>query len=252
MCPLPLLPVLAALVASLATGCGGVEEDRPQPDPEDAGEEIATIPFAERGLARDDFLLVSGAGDTMRFTTVAGDGPRIRLVRTLRTPSGTDSIAALIDARTKEPVASYQRRFADDGDVIVAHVSYGTGFEGQARLRLTTPRGSGSENLRTPSPVLDAAQLPQTFSALDFSRPDTISFNYVAPFEKRALAARVEIGGLDTLRIDDGAIPAHRITIRVSGLVERAWFAAPPGGFRLLRYEESTRGVTWSRPSAPE
>lgn len=220
-------------------------------DPEEAGEEIATILFAERGVPAEDFLLVSDQGDTLWFAAVrVEDAPYLRLVRTRRTPAGLDSVAALIDIRTKEPIASYQRRHTEAGDSIVAHVSYGTGFEGQARLTLTTPDGTGSANLRTPDPILDAAQIPQTLSALDFSTPDTISFNYVAPFEKRALAARVETGGLDTLRIGGQAIPAYRVTFRVQGLEERAWFAAPPGRYRLLRYEEPTRGLTWTRPRA--
>lgn len=247
----PLLPAIAALAVSLAPGCGE-EAVTPGADAEKAGEEIATIPFAERGVAADDFLLVSGAGDTLRFSgTIVEDEPYIRLSRTRRTPTGIDSIAALIDAGTREPIASYQRRFTEAGDSLVARVSYGTGFEGQARLTLTTPQGTGSENLRTPSPVLDAAQIPQTLSALDFSDRDTISFNYVAPFEKRALAAQVEIGRLDTLRPGGEPVPAYPVTIRVGGLEERAWFAAPPGRYRLIRYEESTRGVTWTR-ATPE
>lgn len=250
----PLLPALAA-VAALAAGCGG-DADLPEPAAGEAGEEITTIPFADRGVSSDTFVLVSDAGDTLRFTGgFVEDAPYVRLVRTLSTPSGVDSVAALIDVRTKEPIASYQRRHTEGGDSIVAHISYGTGFEGQARLTLVTPDGKGSDNLRTPSPVLDAAQLPQTLSALDFSEPDTVSFNYVAPFERRALAARLEIGPVDTLRAGGRAIPAHTVVIRVGGLEERAWFSAPPvedgRPYRLLRYEESTRGRTWTRP-APE
>lgn len=244
----PLLAALAALAVSIATGCGE-DASVSESDAERAGEEIATIPFAERGVADDDFVLVSNAGDTLRFSgaNVQG-GPHVRLTRTRRTAAGLDSVAALIDARTKEPIASYQRRHTEDGDTIVARISYGTGFEGQARLTLTTPRESGGENLRTPSPVLDAAQIPQTLSALDFSAPDTISFNYVAPFERGALAARVVIGRADTLRLDGADVAAFPVTIRVAGLEERAWFAAPPGRYQLLRYEESTRDVTWTRP----
>ncbi|MDX1661188.1 MAG: hypothetical protein R3326_05310 [Gemmatimonadota bacterium] len=246
----PTFFLLGALALVLATGCGQ-GDDLPQPDADEAGEEIATIPFAERGVAVDDFVLVSGdGGDTLRFGGANVDGePYIRLSRTRRTSAGVDSFSALIDASTKEPIASYQRRFTEAGDSLVARVSYGTGFEGQARLTLTTPQGTGNENLRTPSPVLDAGQIPQTLSALDFSMPDTLSFNYVAPFEKRALAARVEVGRLDTLRPNGEAVAAYPVTVRVGGLEERAWFAAPPGGYRLLRYEESTRGVTWTRPA---
>lgn len=243
----PLLAALAAVAVWIATGC---EEDTgvSESDAERAGEEIATIPFAERDVDADDFVLVSDAGDTLRFTGVSvDDAPHLRLVRTRRTPAGLDSVAALIDVRTKEPIASYQRRHTEEGDTIVARVSYGTGFEGQARLTLTTPRETGTQNLRTPSPVLDAAQIPQTLSALDFSAPDTISFNYVAPFERRALAARVVIGRADTLRLDGADVAAFPVTIRVAGLEERAWFAAA-NGHRLLRYEESTREVTWTRP----
>lgn len=250
----PLLPGLAALAVSFATGCGEQDRSSPEVDPDKSGAETATIPFAfgePLSTGDGDFILVSDAGDTLRFrATSVENGRYVRLVRTRRMPAGLDSVAALIDGRTKAPIASYQRRHTEAGDSIVARVSYGTGFEGQARLTLITPDATGSENLRTPDPLLDAAQIPQTLSALDFSTPDTISFNYVAPFEQRALAARVEIGDLDTLRIGGEPVPAYVVSLRVQGLEERAWFAASPGRHRLLRYEEPTRGVTWTRPRA--
>lgn len=240
-------PLLFAL-AALPVACGGTDEGPPEPAADDATEAIETIPFVDRSVA-ESFVLVSGAGDTLRFAAVpAGDGG-IRLSRTLRRPAGIDSVAALIDARTKEPIASYQRRFTERGDSLVARVDYGAGFEGQARLELVVPQGRAVENLRTPSPVLDAAQVPQTLSALDLSTPDTISFNYVAPFEQRAVAAQVEIGRLDTLDVGGVATAAYPVTVLVGGLEERAWLAAPPGDYRLLRWEESTRRVTWTRPA---
>lgn len=235
-------PLLLAL-AALSFSCGGGDRP-PEPGP---GPAVEPVPFAERGLSGRVFVLVSGAGDSLRFASTRVPDGSLLLSRTLRRPAGIDSVAALVDARSKAPVASYQRRFTEDGDSLVARVSYGAGFEGQARLTLVAPRGQATENLRTPEPFLDAAQLPQTLAALDFSRPDTISFNDVAPFERRAVAARVEIGGIDTLDLGGSPAPAYRVTIRVGGLEERAWFAAPPGRYRLLRWEETTRGVTWTR-----
>jgi hypothetical protein len=104
------------------------------------------------------------------------------------------------------------------------------------------------ENLRTPAPYLDAAQIPLTLSALDFSMvPDTISFNYVAPFEKKALAARIIMGPLDSLRVDGVDVAAWPVRVEVRGLEEVYWYAAPPGRPRLLRIEEPTRGLVWMR-----
>lgn len=242
----PTAPLLVLAVAALA--CGGSGDSGPRPSPGAATAEVSTIPFTPRPVETGDFVLVSGAGDTLRFHTAATEDG-LALSRFRRTPAGVDSVAAVIDPDTREPIASYQRHFTESGDSVVARVAYGTGFEGQARLSVVSPGGGGSENLRTPSPVLDAAQIPLSLDGLAFGEVDTVAFNYVAPFEQAALAARLVVGALDTLRIGGSAVPAWPVGLKVSGLEERYWFAAPPGGYRLLRYRETTRGVTWSRPA---
>lgn len=245
---IPLPPL--ALLLSLPLACGE-EEAGPRRAADEATAEIATVPFADRGIETGDFALVSARGDTIRFRVRRLENrPAVRLVRLRSRPAGIDSIAALVDAETKEPIASYHRVFTADGDSLVAQVAYGTGFEGQARLSLTTPRVTATDNLRTPDPVLDAAQIPLTLSALAFGEPDTISVNYVAPFERQSLAARLVLGGLDTLRLEDEEVPAWPVKLQVSGLEERYWFSAPPDRYRLLRLEETTRGAVWTRVDA--
>lgn len=245
---IPLPPL--ALLLSLPLACGE-QESGPRRAVDGATAEIATVPFADRGIETGDFALVSAGDDTIRFRVRRLENrPVVRLVRLRSGPAGTDSIAALVDAKTKEPIASYHRVFTADGDSLVARIVYGTGFEGQARLSLTTPRVSATENLRTPHPLLDAAQIPQTLSALAFGEPDTISVNYVAPFERGSLAARLVLGGLDTLRLEGEELPAWPVKLQVRGLEERYWFSATPDRYRLLRLEETTRGAVWTRVDA--
>jgi hypothetical protein len=213
----------------------------------------AGIPFDAHGhLDGGPFTMTSGAGDTLWFRIEFSDGPYARVVRVRRSRAGLDSLSARIDLRTKAPISSHHEIRTGEG-AHAAEVLYGAGYEGQARVTVTTPRGRRVDNLRAPPPYLDPAQLPQTFSALDFARPDTFTFNYVAPFENDALNAQVVIGPLETLALATGPAPAYPVRLRVSGLEERFWFAAPPGRYRLLRWHDVTRGVTWTRvePSAP-
>ncbi|MDX1623563.1 MAG: hypothetical protein R3199_06250 [Gemmatimonadota bacterium] len=243
-------PLVLALAPALVAGCG---EDGREPEPEEATAEIETIPFADRALPVGGHALVSEAGDTIRFLVRrAEDRAYLELVQRRTGPAGADSVAALIDPDTKEPVASYHRRFTEEGDTLVARVAYGTGFEGQARLSITAPGADVDDNLRTPDPVLDAAQIPQTLSALRFGRPDTIPFNYVAPFEREALAGRLLVGRPDTLRIDGASISAWRVDLQAGGLEERYWFSTAPDPYRLIRFREITRDRTWTRVGAAD
>lgn len=236
-----LVPLLAAALA--AVSC---ESSTPQDGPSeaDAGNDVETIPFTSREIPAEPFVLVDGSGDSLVFGVERTPEGGLVLTRVRRAGAPADSFAARIDTASREPLSSYQRRFIE-GDSVIARVEYGTGFEGQARLTLQTRRGEASQNLRTPNPVLDAAQIPQILAALDFGGGDTINFNYVAPFEKRAIAARLELGAQDTLRGPAGDRPAWPVVLRVGGLVERYWFADDG---RLLRMEETTRGFTWIRP----
>jgi hypothetical protein len=228
-----MIPPLCMLGFALACG-------RAEPPPE---ADTAALPFDATPLPAGEQRLVSAAGDTLRVVTLPPEGGRQLLVTT-RT-GRSDSTAVLIDATTKAPVESYRRASAGTSDTVTARVEYGRGFERQARLTLTAGQGRAAENLRTPPPSLDAGQLPLTFAAFP-EEPDTIHLNYVAPFEKRALAALVVIGPRETLRIGGASIAARPVRLQVSGLDERAWFAVDPP-HDLLRFEERTRGRTWTR-----
>jgi len=211
----------------------------------------AGIPFDRHGhFDAGPFTMTSGAGDTLWFGIEFSDGPYARIVRVRRTRAGIDSLSARIDVRTKAAISSHHEVQTSEG-AHTAEVLYGAGYEDQARVTVTTPRGRRVDNLRAPPPYLDPAQLPQTFSALDFARPDTFTFNYVAPFENDALNAQVVIGALEALDLPTGPTPAYPVRLRVSGLEERFWFAAPPGRYRLLRWHDATRGVTWIRAEPP-
>ena len=237
MARIPLALLLAASAAAPILACR---------DEAATVEPTAGLPFV-RGAEGGDFAMVSESGDTIWFRAhLTGDGPYIRYVRFRRAEGGLDSLAATIDVRNKAPVASHQRRHVAGG-FVAADLLYGAGFEGQARLTLSNDEGQLVDNLRTPAPHLDSAQIPQTLAALDFSRPDTFTFSYVAPFEKAALNAQLVLGPLDTLDLATGPAPAHAVTLRYAGIEERFWFAAPPGRYRLLRWHEVTRGVTWTR-----
>jgi hypothetical protein len=193
--------------------------------------------------------LVSAAGDTLRLSASVPEDGRQRLVRT-RSGAALDSTAAVIDAATKVPLESFRLATTEDGDTVTARVEYGRGFEGQARLTLATGQSIGVENLRIPQPALDAGQLPLILATLPFDRVDSLHFNYVAPFEKEALAARLLVGPLDTLRIAGAPVAARSVLLQVSGLEERYWFAEL-SPHALLRLEEITRDRTWTRAGLP-
>lgn len=229
-------PLLVLGLLPLLGHCG--ETEAPSDEP------TAALPFDSAPLATGEHRLVSGAGDTLRLRALEPERGRQRLVTTrLGSP---DSISVLVDIVTKMPIESYRQAGGGEGDTLTARLEYGRGFEGQARLTLTAPQGAGVENLRTPPPSIDAGQLPLSLAALPFGTVDSLHFNYVAPFEKRALAALLVVGALDTLRIGGEALPAWPVLLRVSGLEERAWFAAEPP-HALLRLEERTRRRTWTR-----
>lgn len=226
--------LLAVLAATVFAACDGSDEPI---------EAVPTLPFSDVALPADSFRMVSGTGDTLRFrTSRAEDGSR--LVRYRRVAAGVDSLVAVIDPVTKTPVSSLQRRHLQSGPVSV-EVRYGQGFDGQARLVMTSEEGRREDNVRTPPPVLDAAQIPLVLSALRLADSDSLSFNYLAPFERRALAARMMVAA-DTLVTDRGDLPAWRLRLLVSGLEEHYWLEAEPP-HRLLRIEEVTRNVTWDR-----
>jgi hypothetical protein len=213
---------------------------------DEAGPATATLPLL-RDVETGDFVMVSDAGDSLWFRAFLLDqGSHLRLVRYRRSHGGMDSVSATIDRVSKSPIASHHHVRTAAG-AVEGEVLYGAGFEGQARLTLVSPEGRYVDNLRTPPPFLDAAQVPQTLSALDFQAADSITFNYVAPFERRALNAQLVVGPVDTLMFPTGPVAAHPVHLRVSGLEERLWFAAPPDDPRLLRWREETRGMTWTR-----
>jgi hypothetical protein len=130
---------------------------------------------------------------------------------------------------------------------LTAEVNYGRGFDGQARLTIVTPTGRRETNVRTPPPTIDQAQLPLILTALDFEAGGVVSFNFVLAFEQRAIPARLEIGALASITHGGARVRAYPVHLRVSWLEERYWFAADPP-HDLLRIEELTRNITWSRP----
>jgi hypothetical protein len=187
--------------------------------------------------------MVSGIGDTLRFT-VTPTGAGTRIARYRRVQAGTDSLIAVVEPGSQTPVSSVQHRHLTGG-AVTAEVEYGPGSVGRARLRLSAARGHRDDNIRTPPPALDAAQIPLSFRALDLDAIDSLSFNYVAPLEGRARPARLVVTP-DTLSIGDAAGPALRLRLLASGLEERYWFEAEPP-HRLLRIQEVTRNMTWDR-----
>lgn len=232
-------PVFTLLLAALATGFSACE--RP---PEEDAADVPGLPFTDAVLAADSFILVGANGDTLHFRTSQAEAAT-RLARYRRLPGGVDSLVALIDPRSKAPIASFQRRHLPSGSV-TAQVIYGRGFDGQARLIMATEDRQSEDNIRTPPPVLDAAQVPLSLATLRFGEADSVSFNYLAPFEKKALAARLVVSE-DSLVTAAGSRPAWRLQLLVSGLEERYWLDADPP-HRLLRIEEVTRSATWDRP----
>lgn len=233
----PLYPIVWALpvFAWLACQAPSAEEDRFD----------SSLPF-DREPSLEPFDLVSNGGDTLRFLAERGRG-EFRLTRLRLAEGRIDSSHIRLDRRSLAPKRSFQRVASDDGSPLEALVEYGAGFDGQARVTIHAEQGEQSRNLRTPDPFLDAMQLPWTFSSLILDEPGTLAFNYIAPFEKRALPARLEIGRARTLRMPSGRTSAIPVRLRVSGLVERYWYAVPPNEPLLLRFQEVTRGITWTR-----
>lgn len=223
---------------SLLAGCG-------DPEPVADWPAAPSLPFASAPIAAGETTLVSEAGDTLRLTAHAPEDGRQRLVRVQR-GEAIDSTAVVIDAATKVPLESFRLATSAAGDTVSALIEYGRGFEGQARLTLSAGEGERVENLRAPPPALDAGQLPLTLRALPFNRVDSLHFNYVAPFEEDALAARLLIGPSGTQQIGEARLAARSVLLQVSGLEERYWFAERPP-HALLRIEELTRGRTWTR-----
>ncbi len=232
-------PASTLLLAALAMGfpaCGRQPEEEPA--------DVPGLPFSDAVLPPDSFFLVGATGDTLRFRTTQAESAT-RLARYRRLPGGVDSLVALIEPRSKAPISSFQRRHLQSGSV-TALVIYGRGFDGQARLIMATGDRQDEDNIRTPPPVLDAAQIPLSLATLRFGEADSLSFNYLAPFEKKALAARLVVSE-DSLVTDAGSRSAWRLRLLVSGLEERYWLDADPP-HRLLRIEEVTRNATWDRP----
>ena len=237
------IPPLCLLALALLGSCG--EPESPPAEPA-----ATALPFDSAPLPAGESLLVSD-GDTLRLAALAPADSRQRLVRAV-TGDAPDSTTVLVDAATKQPIESYRVAATGTGDSVSARVEYGRGFEGQARLTLSSAQGSAGENLRAPPPSLDAGQLPLTLAALRFDEADSVHFNYVAPFEKEALAALLLMGPVETIRIGAEEARARPVMLQVSGLEERYWFAEVPP-HALLRLEEITRGRTWTRiaPSVP-
>ncbi len=232
-------PAPTLLLAAFAAGFASCDRR-----PDGPIEAVPELPFSDAAFPADSFQMVSGAGDTLRFrTSRAAAGTR--LARYRRVAGGVDSLVAVIDPATKTPISSYQHRHLESG-AVSAEVLYGRGFDGQARLVTASQEARREDNVRTPPPVLDAAQIPLVLSALRLAHSDSLSFNYVAPFERRALAARLVVTA-DTLDTLGGSRPAWHLLLLVSGLEERYWLEAEPP-HRLLRIEEVTRNVTWDRP----
>ncbi|HUP18694.1 MAG TPA: hypothetical protein VM778_01940 [Gemmatimonadota bacterium] len=228
------IPSIVPLLGAVLVACCGTEEPAPAP--------TGAVAIRFSGPPAEGGTFVSGEGDTLRLSSVAiPSEPWILMVRS----QAGDSAAVRVDARTLAPLESYRRHRTDDGDTLVATIDYGAGFEGQARLILARGASRSADNLRTPEPYLDATQIPLTLAALDYSMtPDTVSFNYVSPFEQRAVAARLMLGSFETLRASGAAVPARQVRVEVKGLAEVYWY--DPVG-RLLRIEEPTRGRVWTR-----
>lgn len=236
MRPLPAL-VLALAVAACA--------DSPPPPDDPAA---PALPFASAPLPAGEWRFTSD-GDTLRLVVRPPEDGRQRLLRIV-SGAADDRTTVVIDAATKLPVESRRVAITDAADSVTARVEYGRGFEGQARLTLATSAGSAEENLRTPAPSLDAGQLPLVLAALSFAHPDSLHFNYVAPFEKEALAARILVGRPENLRIDGAVLRATSVRLQVSGLEERYWFDERPP-HALLRIQETTRGRSWAALAPP-
>jgi hypothetical protein len=230
-------------LTGLIVSCG-----EPAPAPDQPG--VAPLPFASLPILTGQTTLASGAGDTLRLSALAPENGRQRLVR-IQSGESRDSTAVVVDVATKVPLESFRLAATAGGDTVTAQIEYGRGFEGQARLTLSAKDGTRVDNLRTPPPALDAGQIPLTLTALSFDRVDSLHFNYVAPFEKDALAARLLIGPSETLRIGGVSLAARPVLLQVSGLEERYWLAEQPP-HAILRLEEITRGRTWTRAEAPQ
>ena len=228
------IPLLAAL-ALLSPAC--------QRPPEEAPPETPGLPLDGAALVPDTFRMVSVIGDTLRFA-VTPTRVGTRIARYRRVDAGLDSLIAVVNPITLVPISSLQHRHLTGG-AVTAEIQYGEGFDGQARLRLSASRGQRDDNIRTPPPVLDAAQIPLSFRGLELGAVDSLSFNYVAPFEGQALAARLVVTP-DTLSVDGEERATVRLRLLVSGLEERFWFEAEPP-HRLLRIQEVTRNMTWDR-----
>lgn len=208
------------------------------------------LPFSDRAIEDRSFAMASAAGDTVWFQAGdAGEG-RVRLVRYQRADGGLDSLAAEIDAASKRPVSSHQRILTSEGPV-TGDIAYGAGYEGEALRVVTTPRGRLEENLRTPDPYLDMAQIPQTLAAIDLATRDTLHFNYVSPFEELAKSALLVVGASVTLDLASGPTPAVPVRLRVSGQEETFWFATDQGGARLVRWRDDRRNVIRDRVETP-
>lgn len=205
------------------------------------------LPLADREIPAGETVLVSDGGDTLRLhATPADRGRRVRLARYRRVAAGVDSVVAVIDRETRAPLWSFHQVHRSGGGSVTASVAYGEGFEGQARLVLTTDEGRLSENLRTPAPGLDAGQVPLTFTTLAFGSIDSMSINYVAPFDQRAVPAWLVVTSPRTLRLPGGTVETIPVRLVVAGLEEAYWFDRnPPHG--LVRMHEVTRGITWTR-----
>lgn len=220
-----------------------------EPAPPAADPDVASLPLASAPIATGETTFVSGAGDTLRLSALAPENGRQLLVR-VQSGESRDSTAVLIDAATKAPLESFRLASTAGGDTVTAQIEYGGGFEGQARLTLTSGGDTRGENLRTPPPALDAGQLPLTLTALSFDQMDSLHFNYVAPFEQDALAARLLIGPPETLRTGGVSLAARSVLLQVSGLEERFWLAERPP-HAILRLEEITRARMWTRAEPP-
>lgn len=237
MLRVPLSLSTLALACALAA-CGGEERHSL----------TAGLPFSDRPIPTGETILAAG-DDTLRLTATPLDRERrIRLARYRSVAGEIDSLIAVVDQTTKAPLRSFYRVRRHDGGTATASVAYGEGFEGQARLVLTSG-GRVDENLRTPSPALDLAQVPLTLTALDFTSPDSLSVNTIAPFERRAVPSRLVIGSRTSLRLPEGAVETVSVRFVVAGLEEQYWFEIDPP-HRLVRLREITRGTTWTRVDA--